>query len=169
MLLLEYFLGLHFSPSTCRWECTRYMNSVQWFLYFWNCRGINNYVCGIADSSSPDDFPLKYDFFSNLFQAYVVFVSTLGGQWLERNFSAFLSHILDLVSQSHPKAIQNQMEAIGCRCCVSFILRATVGGLLGEKAQIAAAKEICQAIWKLKKVVGMDLTRLSIWASCFFL
>ncbi|XP_021259471.1 HEAT repeat-containing protein 5A isoform X3 [Numida meleagris] len=86
-------------------------------------------------------------------QAYVVFASTLGGQWLERNFSAFLSHILDLVSQSHPKAIQNQMDAIGCRCCVSFILRATVGGLLGEKAQIAAAKEICQAIWKLKKVV----------------
>ncbi|PKU49515.1 heat repeat-containing protein 5a [Limosa lapponica baueri] len=59
----------------------------------------------------------------------------------------------DLVSQSHPKAIQSQMDAIGCRRCVSFILRATVGGLLGEKAQIAAAKEICQAIWKLKKVV----------------
>uniref|UniRef100_A0A8B9FQ27 HEAT repeat-containing protein 5A n=1 Tax=Amazona collaria TaxID=241587 RepID=A0A8B9FQ27_9PSIT len=86
-------------------------------------------------------------------QAYVVFVSTLGAQWLERNFSAFLSHVLYLVSQSHPKAIQSQMDAIGCRRCVSFILRATVGGLLGEKAQIAAAKEICQAIWKLKKVV----------------
>ncbi|OXB83915.1 UNVERIFIED_CONTAM: hypothetical protein H355_009399 [Colinus virginianus] len=91
-------------------------------------------------------------------QAYVVFASTLGGHWLERNFSAFLSHILDLVSQSHPKAIQNQMDAIGCRCCVSFILRATVGGLLGEKAQIAAAKEICQAIWKLKKVVDASMS-----------
>ncbi|NXR82946.1 HTR5A protein, partial [Pycnonotus jocosus] len=86
-------------------------------------------------------------------QAYVVFVSTLGAQWLERNFSVFLAHILDLVSQSHPKAVQSPMDAIGCRRCVSFILRATVGGLLGEKAQIAAAKEICQAIWKLKKVV----------------
>ncbi|XP_057284435.1 HEAT repeat-containing protein 5A isoform X5 [Pezoporus wallicus] len=85
-------------------------------------------------------------------QAYVVFVSTLGAQWLERNFSAFLSHTLYLVSQSHTKAIQSQMDAVGCRHCVSFILRATVGGLLGEKAQIAAAKEICQAIWKLKKV-----------------
>ncbi|NXX91465.1 HTR5A protein, partial [Centropus bengalensis] len=91
-------------------------------------------------------------------QAYVVFVSTLGAQWLERNFSTFLSHILDLVSQSHPKAMQNQMDAIGCRCCVSFILRATVGGLLGEKAQIAAAKEICQAIWKLKKVVDAAMS-----------
>ncbi|XP_041340039.1 HEAT repeat-containing protein 5A isoform X2 [Pyrgilauda ruficollis] len=91
-------------------------------------------------------------------QAYVVFVSTLGAQWLERNFSAFLSHALDLVSQSHPKAVQSPMDAIGCRRCVSFILRATVGGLLGEKAQIAAAKEICQAIWKLKKVVDAAIS-----------
>ncbi|NXE59375.1 HTR5A protein, partial [Calcarius ornatus] len=91
-------------------------------------------------------------------QAYVVFVSTLGAQWLERNFSTFLSHILDLVSQSHPKAVQSPMDAIGCRRCVSFILRATVGGLLGEKAQIAAAKEICQAIWKLKKVVDAAIS-----------
>ncbi|XP_054827797.1 HEAT repeat-containing protein 5A [Eublepharis macularius] len=86
-------------------------------------------------------------------QAYVVFISTLGGPWLERNFSVLLSHVLHLVSQLHPKAIQSQMDAICCRRCVSFILRATVGGLLGEKAQIATAKEICQAIWKLKKVV----------------
>ncbi|NXC59148.1 HTR5A protein, partial [Aleadryas rufinucha] len=91
-------------------------------------------------------------------QAYVVFVSTLGAQWLERNFAAFLSHILDLVSQSHPKVIQSPTDAIGCRRCVSFILRATVGGLLGEKAQIAAAKEICQAIWKLKKVVDAAMS-----------
>ncbi|XP_014635911.1 PREDICTED: HEAT repeat-containing protein 5A isoform X2 [Ceratotherium simum simum] len=86
-------------------------------------------------------------------QAYVVFVSTLGGVWLEKNFAAFLSHVLSLVSQSHPKATQTQIDAVCGRRCVSFILRATIGGLLGEKAQIAAAKDICQAIWKLKKVV----------------
>ncbi|XP_074091464.1 HEAT repeat-containing protein 5A isoform X5 [Macrotis lagotis] len=86
-------------------------------------------------------------------QAYVVFISTLGGRWLERNFVTLLSHILSLVSQSHPKAIQTQMDAICCRRCVSFILRTTIRSLLGEKAQIAAAKDICQAIWKLKKVV----------------
>lgn len=86
-------------------------------------------------------------------QAYVVFISTLGGAWLEKYFAAFLSHILSLVSQSHPKATQTQIDAVCCRRCVSFILRATIGSLLGEKAQIAAAKEICQAIWKLKKVV----------------
>ncbi|KAF4017977.1 hypothetical protein G4228_009461 [Cervus hanglu yarkandensis] len=88
-------------------------------------------------------------------QAYVVFISTLGGTWLEKNFAAFLSHILSLVSQSHPKATQTQIDAVCSRRCVSFILRATVGGLLGEKAQIAAAKDICQAIWKLKKVMGI--------------
>nr|XP_033808052.1 HEAT repeat-containing protein 5A isoform X2 [Geotrypetes seraphini] len=89
-------------------------------------------------------------------QAYVIFVSTLGGQWLERNFSALLSHILDLVS--HPKVTQSQTDAICSRRCISFILRATVGGLLGEKAQIAAAKEMCQAIWKLKKVVDAAMS-----------
>ncbi|CAO2586259.1 HEAT repeat-containing protein 5A [Lemmus lemmus] len=91
-------------------------------------------------------------------QAYVVFVSTLGGAWLEKNFAAFLSHTLSLVSQLNSKATQTQTDAVCCRRCVSFILRATVGGLLGEKAQIAAAKEICQAIWKLKKVVDAVLS-----------
>ncbi|XP_024087479.1 HEAT repeat-containing protein 5A isoform X4 [Pongo abelii] len=86
-------------------------------------------------------------------QAYVVFVSTLGGTWLEKNFAAFFSHILSLVSQSHPKATQTQIDAVCCRRCVSFILRTTIGGLLGEKAQLAAVKDICQAIWKLKKVM----------------
>ncbi|XP_068088233.1 HEAT repeat-containing protein 5B isoform X2 [Hyperolius riggenbachi] len=84
-------------------------------------------------------------------QAYVVFVTTLGGQWLERNFATFLSHVLDLVS--HPRATQTHVEAVYSRRCVSFILRATVGSLLGEKAQNAAAKEICQAISKQMKSV----------------
>nr|XP_056706825.1 HEAT repeat-containing protein 5A [Euleptes europaea] len=95
-------------------------------------------------------------------QAYVVFISTLGGPWLERNFSALLSHLLDLVSQSHPKAIQSQMDVICSRRCISFILRATVGGLLGEKAQIATAKEICQAIWKLKKVLDAAMSDCNV-------
>ncbi|KAA0717539.1 HEAT repeat-containing protein 5B [Triplophysa tibetana] len=84
-------------------------------------------------------------------QAYVVFVTTLGGQWLERNFAAFLSHLLELVA--HPRATQTHVEAVYSRRCVSFALRATLGGLLGEKAQIAAAKEICLAISKQMKAV----------------
>ncbi|PNI96994.1 HEATR5A isoform 5, partial [Pan troglodytes] len=56
---------------------------------------------------------------------------------------------------SHPKATQTQIDAVCCRRCVSFILRTTIGGLLGEKAQLAAVKDICQAIWKLKKVMDV--------------
>ncbi|KAK2922056.1 HEAT repeat-containing protein 5B isoform X1 [Channa argus] len=87
-------------------------------------------------------------------QAYVVFVTSLGGQWLERNFATFLSHVLDLVS--HPRATQTHVEAVYSRRCVSFMLRATLGGLLGEKAQIAAGKEICQAISKQMRAVGKE-------------
>lgn len=83
-----------------------------------------------------------------------MFVTTLGGQWLERNFATFLSHVLDLVS--HPRATQTHVEAVYSRRCVSFMLRATLGGLLGEKAQIAAGKEICQAISKQMRAVGKE-------------
>uniref|UniRef100_A0AAZ3SCG9 HEAT repeat-containing protein 5B n=1 Tax=Oncorhynchus tshawytscha TaxID=74940 RepID=A0AAZ3SCG9_ONCTS len=87
-------------------------------------------------------------------QAYVVFVTTLGGQWLERNFATFLSHVLDLVS--HPRATQTHVEAVYSRRCVSFMLRSTLGGLLGEKAQVASGKDICQAISKQMRAVVND-------------
>ncbi|XP_074502678.1 HEAT repeat-containing protein 5B isoform X2 [Sebastes fasciatus] len=92
-------------------------------------------------------------------QAYVVFVTTLGGQWLERNFATFLSHVLDLVS--HPRATQTHVEAVYSRRCVSFMLRATLGGLLGEKAQIAAGKELCQAISKQMRAVEAVVNDMS--------
>uniref|UniRef100_A0A8C7HZP2 HEAT repeat-containing protein 5A n=1 Tax=Oncorhynchus kisutch TaxID=8019 RepID=A0A8C7HZP2_ONCKI len=69
-------------------------------------------------------------------QAYVVFVTTLGGQWLERNFATFLSHVLDLVS--HPRATQTHVEAGVC---------------VWEKAQVASGKDICQAISKQMRAV----------------
>uniref|UniRef100_A0A8C7F9Q2 HEAT repeat-containing protein 5A n=1 Tax=Oncorhynchus kisutch TaxID=8019 RepID=A0A8C7F9Q2_ONCKI len=56
-----------------------------------------------------------------------------------------------LVSQT--RATQTPADAVCCRRCISFILRATLGSLLGEKAQIAAAKEICLAIGKQKRAV----------------
>ncbi|XP_043929761.1 HEAT repeat-containing protein 5A isoform X2 [Protopterus annectens] len=93
-------------------------------------------------------------------QAYIAFVSTLGGPWLERNFCTLLEHILELVS--HPKATQTQMDAVLCRRCVSFILRATLGRLLGERAQIAASKEICQAVGKQKKAIDAELSESNI-------
>ncbi|XP_034148420.1 HEAT repeat-containing protein 5B isoform X3 [Esox lucius] len=88
-------------------------------------------------------------------QAYVVFVTTLGGQWLERNFATFLSHVLDLVG--HPRATQTHVEAVYSRRCVSFMLRSTLGGLLGEKAQMAAGKDICLALSKQMRAVGKEI------------
>lgn len=40
-----------------------------------------------------------------------------------------------------------------------------MGSLLGEKAQIAAAKDICQAIGKQMKAVGEKLI-FSVFESC---
>uniref|UniRef100_A0A8C1XWI6 HEAT repeat-containing protein 5A n=1 Tax=Cyprinus carpio TaxID=7962 RepID=A0A8C1XWI6_CYPCA len=88
-------------------------------------------------------------------QTCVVFVSILGGAWLETHFSCLLSLLMEWVS--HARATQYPADAVSCRCCVSFILRATLGSLLGEKAQIAAAKEICQLIDKQKRVVDAAL------------
>lgn len=82
----------------------------------------------------------------------MVFISTLGGAWLEVHFSSLLSLLMELVCD--PRVSQNLAEAVFCRRCVSYILRASVGSLLGEKAQIAVAKELCLAISKQKKAAG---------------
>uniref|UniRef100_A0AAR2KWJ4 HEAT repeat-containing protein 5A n=1 Tax=Pygocentrus nattereri TaxID=42514 RepID=A0AAR2KWJ4_PYGNA len=92
-------------------------------------------------------------------QACVVFISTLGGAWLEAHFPSLLSLLMDLVS--HTRATQNPVDAVCSRRCVSFILRASVGSLLGEKAQIAAAKEICQAISKQNRAVEVVIDKRS--------
>ncbi|XP_060553128.1 HEAT repeat-containing protein 5B-like isoform X2 [Ruditapes philippinarum] len=84
--------------------------------------------------------------------AYVEFIKCMGGLWLERNISTFLNHVLELVA--NPRATPTHVDAVYARKCVSFIIRSVIGGLLGEKAQIAAAKEICQIIIKQMNFVG---------------
>ncbi|XP_040916672.1 HEAT repeat-containing protein 5A isoform X2 [Toxotes jaculatrix] len=89
-------------------------------------------------------------------QAYVVFVSTLGGSWLEANFPAFLSLLMELAS--HGRATQTPCDAVVTRHCVSFILRSTLGSLLGEKAQTNAAKQLCLAVASQKRAIDAALT-----------
>ncbi|KAL4613050.1 HEAT repeat-containing protein 5A [Arapaima gigas] len=84
-------------------------------------------------------------------QACVVFISSLGSEWLEVNFPAFLMPVLELVA--HPRTTQTLSDSACCRRSVSFILRATLGSMLGPNAQIAAAKEICSIVDKQKKTV----------------
>lgn len=91
--------------------------------------------------------------FSSLWlQAYVVFVSLLGSSWLETNLQAFLSVLMDLAC--HAKATQTAVDAAVTRRCVSFILRSTVGSLLGEKAQTEAAKQLSLIIAAHKPATG---------------
>ncbi|CAK6984560.1 HEAT repeat-containing protein 5A, partial [Scomber scombrus] len=89
-------------------------------------------------------------------QACVVFVSSLGASWLEVNFSSFLSLLMELAS--HSRATQTPADAVVTRRCVSFILRSTLGSLLGEKAQTNAAKQLCVAVATQKRAIDAALT-----------
>nr|XP_006814260.1 PREDICTED: HEAT repeat-containing protein 5B-like [Saccoglossus kowalevskii] len=87
-------------------------------------------------------------------QAYVIFVNTMGGLWFERNITTVLNHVLELVA--HPRASPSHVDAVYARKCVSFILRSLLGGMIGEKAQMSAAKEICVIITKQMNLVSDD-------------
>ncbi|KPJ17935.1 HEAT repeat-containing protein 5B [Papilio machaon] len=78
--------------------------------------------------------------------AYVIFVQNMGGVWLERNMTTFLTHVLDLVA--NPKAASSHVDAVYSRKCINYILRNTLGKMLGEKAQASACKEIIQIVAK---------------------
>ncbi|CAG9112634.1 unnamed protein product [Plutella xylostella] len=78
--------------------------------------------------------------------AYVMFVQNMGGVWLERNLTTFLTHVLDLVA--NPKAASSHVDAVYSRKCINYILRNTLGKMLGEKAQASACKEIIQIVIK---------------------
>ncbi|KAF9416302.1 hypothetical protein HW555_006256 [Spodoptera exigua] len=78
--------------------------------------------------------------------AYVIFVQNMGGVWLERNMTTFLNHVLDLVA--NPKAASSHVDAVYSRKCINFILRNTLGKMLGEKAQSSACREIIQIVIK---------------------
>ena len=62
---------------------------------------------------------------------------------MERNLSTFVSHILELVA--NPKATPTHVDAVYSRKCVTFIMHATVGRMLGEKAQVTGI----WPIWRL--------------------
>ena len=77
-------------------------------------------------------------------QAYVVFLTEMGGVWVGRNLATITRHVLELVS--HPKTTQSHIDAVYSRQCVGFIFRSVFGKLLGESAQFVAAKQLCQLI-----------------------
>lgn len=85
----------------------------------------------------------------------------MGGLWLERNISELLSHLFSLVS--NPRSAPFHVDAVYARKCVNFILRSLIGGQLGERAQIATAKELYLVIVKQMNVVG------GLWLIAYFI
>ncbi|KAL0868607.1 hypothetical protein ABMA27_008068 [Loxostege sticticalis] len=84
--------------------------------------------------------------------AYVIFVQNMGGVWLERNMTTFLTHVLDLVA--NPKAASSHVDAVYSRKCINYILRNTLGKMLGEKAQASACRELVQTV--VKQMASID-------------
>ncbi|XP_022085919.1 HEAT repeat-containing protein 5B-like [Acanthaster planci] len=84
--------------------------------------------------------------------AYVVFVRTLGGLWLERNLQLFLERVLDIVA--NPRCTPTHVDAVYLRRCITFILRSTLGDMLGEKAQVSCCKQLCGLITNYMNTVA---------------
>ena len=59
----------------------------------------------------------------------------MGHQWLEKNRGLFLEYIVSL-----------GIDAVYTRRCIVYIMSQTVQGMLGEKAQVNAAKELIRII-----------------------
>ncbi len=74
-------------------------------------------------------------------QSLIVFAQTLGGKWLERNLRTFVGFLLTELL-SHPKTTSTHTDAVFARRCVGHIIRALVGRLLSEKAQLSACKDL---------------------------
>ena len=79
----------------------------------------------------------------------------MGGLWVERNVRLIVTHVLELLSSS--RATQTHVDAVYSRRCVSFVLRALLGRLLDESAQIEAAKELCNIITKQMNLVNEEI------------
>ncbi|CAL9686678.1 unnamed protein product [Knipowitschia caucasica] len=80
-----------------------------------------------------------------------VLVSSLGSSWLEQTFPQFLVLLLELVS--HSRSSQTPTEAVLTRGCVSMVLRASLGGVLGEKAQSSAVQQLCVTVGAHRKII----------------
>uniref|UniRef100_A0A914XTE3 HEAT repeat-containing protein 5B n=1 Tax=Plectus sambesii TaxID=2011161 RepID=A0A914XTE3_9BILA len=78
--------------------------------------------------------------------AYVELAKLLGPVWLERNLAVWMRHLIDLMSKvgtmAQNAAAATYIEVVNMRRCVAYALRATVGAMLAEKAQVTACKEI---------------------------
>ncbi|OZC08270.1 hypothetical protein X798_04749 [Onchocerca flexuosa] len=78
--------------------------------------------------------------------AYVALLKELGPLWLEKNLVFVIKHLMDIVAKCGPLAYTNNSiqaaEVVYMRRCIGYILRSTVGTILGEQAQIAVCRQL---------------------------
>lgn len=82
----------------------------------------------------------------------MIFLTEMGGGWVERHLPTMTQHILSLLS--HSKTTATHIDAVYSRKCVGFILRSVFGQLLGESAQFVAAKHLCQLVVQTTAALG---------------
>uniref|UniRef100_A0A1I8EY56 HEAT repeat-containing protein 5B n=1 Tax=Wuchereria bancrofti TaxID=6293 RepID=A0A1I8EY56_WUCBA len=78
--------------------------------------------------------------------AYVALLRELGPLWLEKNLVFVIKHLMDVIAKCGPLAYTNNpiqaVEVIYMRRCIGYILRSTIGTVLGEQAQIAVCRQL---------------------------
>ena len=86
----------------------------------------------------------------------------MGAQWLERNMALFVKHMVTLAA--NPRSSQTHIDAVYARKCIVFIMSSSVQGMLGEKAQVNAAKELAKVIAKEMEVMSEFYMFEVVWS-----
>ena len=107
-----------------------------------------------ASSSSSSSLQINREVRIGATYAFVELANLLGSNWLERNLRLFITHVLNLVNGT--KAVSTHLDAVYSRKCVQFVLRSIIGGMLNEKVQLQAARELIIIIDKC--ISGVDLS-----------
>uniref|UniRef100_A0A183F3B5 HEAT repeat-containing protein 5B n=1 Tax=Heligmosomoides polygyrus TaxID=6339 RepID=A0A183F3B5_HELPZ len=111
--------------------------------------GIGGFLKGSSSYSSATAGGQK-DVRAGIAMGYVELMREMGATWLERNLAVICRHLLEVASKcgtlAYTTSPSQAAEAIFLRRCVSYILRATVGTMLSEQAQITACKYLGQLL-----------------------
>lgn len=70
----------------------------------------------------------------------------MGTKWVAKYLAGIIIHILELAASQ--KATTSHIDAVYSRKCVSFILNSVLCGMLPERLQVQAVKELCKIIIK---------------------
>lgn len=76
----------------------------------------------------------------------MVLFHEMGVKWVTKYLSGVIIHVLELAASQ--KNTTSHIDAVYSRKCVSFILNSISSGMLPERAQIQAVKELCKIISK---------------------